>query len=74
MSRKHHAHPRPAPQRPGPHRWVLTAIVAGGLVIAAAGVVLVRTAAAPGVEPTSAEHVQGDPSAPVTIVEWGDFQ
>ena len=77
MSKKHHAHQRRTVQPRGRRRWGLVGLGVMVVGLAAAGLFLARsiTAGSAVMAPPNTEaHVKGAATAPVTIVEWGDFQ
>lgn len=77
MSRKHYAHPRPTQHRTSGRRWVAPALLVGAVAAVGGTMLLIQTLAAPSTgsaSPGTQAHLKGAASAPVTIVEWGDFQ
>lgn len=64
---------RPRRQRPASRVWAVVLVVVLALAGAAA-VLLLGQPSGPGAEVAGRDNVKGDPSAPVEVEEWGDFQ
>jgi hypothetical protein len=77
MSKRKHHKAQETPRRPSAGRRGLLLLV-GTLSLATVAVVTLVVLSSAGNEATArasiAPHVKGSPSAPVTVVEWGDFQ
>ncbi len=77
MSRKHHAHPRPRDATRRGSGWRLAGLIAAGLAVLAGGIILTHALTSRDADTASATpelHAKGPAAAPVTLVEWGDFQ